>query len=342
MELQDFLSKLEGVKQMPSGFAARCPAHDDHVASLSVNAGRDGGIVVNCHAGCETTDVVAAVGLSMTDLTPRPHVVDSYVYTDDHGHTLWVVERWVPKDFRCRPGLPPVAERVLYRADALAWARERGETVYVTEGEKDAGRLAELGLVSTCNVGGADAWYPHYAEQVRGCHVVVIADNDQAGHRHARTVAASCATTAASVVVVVPRYGKDTSDLLDLGWSLDQLDPLPEEAEIGLICAANVRTRPVSWAWAGYVPFSSVTVFEGDPGDGKSFATTDLAARWSSGAPMPDGSAHGGPYGVIINSAEDDPETTIVPRLRAAGADLARVELVAYGTDPDQPFTLTK
>ncbi len=343
MDLEDFLSKLEGVKQLPSGFAARCPAHDDHVASLSVNEGREGGIVLICFAGCQTEDVVSAVGLTMRDLAGAPHVVETYAYVDEEGSPLWHVERWAnPKTFRCRPGLPPAAQRLLYRADWLRWAREETETIYVFEGEKDSNRAADLGLVSTCNVGGAGAWLPHYAEQVRGCPVVVVADNDAPGRKHAREVAASCATTALSVVLVVPRYGNDFSELLDLGWTMEALDPLPEEEELGVVCAANVRTRPHEWAWPGYIPFGAVTMGEGDPGDGKSITTTDLTARWSSGAPMPDGSQHGGPFNVVMISAEDDPEATIVPRLRAAGADLSRVFLVTHGVgDPSRPFTIS-
>lgn len=343
MELEDFLSKLEGVKQQPSGFSARCPAHEDKVASLSVNVGKEGGIVLKCHAGCQAADVVGAVGLTLKDLMGAPHITDIYVYTDDDGSELWRVERWAnPKDFRCRPGLPPPAQRKLYRAEALAWARERNEVVYIPEGEKDANRLAEMGFVSTTNVGGAGAWLPHYAQQVKGCHVVVIADNDGPGRKHAREAAANCATEALSVSIVVPRYGKDLSELLDLGWTMDALDPLPEEEELGVLLAANVRPRPVEWVWKGYIPAGAVSMAEGDPGDGKSITTTDLAARWSSGAPMPDGSRHDGPYGVVMVSAEDDPETTIVPRLRAAGADLNRVLLVTHGIgDPSKPFTIS-
>lgn len=342
MELQDFLSKLDGVRQLPSGFSARCPAHDDHVASLSINDGREGGLVVKCHAGCETADVMAALGLTMRDLAGEPHVVEVYDYVDDNSNLLWSVERWAnPKTFRCRPGLPPVADRVLYRADWLRWARENEEaaTVYVVEGERDAERLAALGLISTTNVGGAGSWLAHYAQQVKGCHVVIIADNDKPGRAHARDAATNCATEALSVAIVVPRYGKDVSELLDLGWGLDALDPLPEEAELGVVLAANVRTRPHEWAWEGRIPFGGVSMGEGDPGDGKSIWTVDMAARWSSGAPMPDGSHHDGPYDVLMVSAEDDPEATIVPRLRAAGADLGRVHLVTYGTDPARPFT---
>ena len=56
---------------------------------------------------------------------------------------------------------------------------------------------------------------------------------------------------------------------------------------------------------------------------GKSSITTDLAARATRGD-LP-GDLHGQPAGVLICSAEDNPQTTIGPRLTAAGADLSKV-----------------
>lgn len=46
---------------------ARCPAHDDREASLSVSR-RDDRALVYCHAGCSTQAVVGALGLRMADL----------------------------------------------------------------------------------------------------------------------------------------------------------------------------------------------------------------------------------------------------------------------------------
>jgi hypothetical protein len=47
-----------------------CPAHDDRKASLSTNPGDDGRVLVCCHRGCTTAEVVAALGLGMGDLFP--------------------------------------------------------------------------------------------------------------------------------------------------------------------------------------------------------------------------------------------------------------------------------
>ncbi len=53
------------------GHIARCPAHDDHDPSLSVAEGEAGRVLLKCHAGCRTEDVVAALGLAMGDLMPE-------------------------------------------------------------------------------------------------------------------------------------------------------------------------------------------------------------------------------------------------------------------------------
>lgn len=58
-------------KQSGKGWTCCCPAHEDRNPSLSISVGDDGRALVKCHAGCETADVVAAVGLKMRDLMPE-------------------------------------------------------------------------------------------------------------------------------------------------------------------------------------------------------------------------------------------------------------------------------
>jgi AAA domain-containing protein len=52
------------------GWIAKCPAHDDHKPSLTIDEGADGRALVKCHAGCSTDDVIAALGLTRRDLFP--------------------------------------------------------------------------------------------------------------------------------------------------------------------------------------------------------------------------------------------------------------------------------
>ena len=55
------------------GNTAHCPAHDDRSKSLSIREGRDGrSTILHCFAGCPTTAITAALGLSMRDLFSGP------------------------------------------------------------------------------------------------------------------------------------------------------------------------------------------------------------------------------------------------------------------------------
>lgn len=66
--VERILSLLKGHRICGSGWTALCPAHDDSHNSLSMGIGRNGEILLCCHAGCKTEDVVSAMGLTMSDL----------------------------------------------------------------------------------------------------------------------------------------------------------------------------------------------------------------------------------------------------------------------------------
>lgn len=67
----DILTYLKKVKPSGNGrFMACCPAHEDKTPSLAIQKLDDGRILLNCFAGCGAADVVAALGLSLTDLFP--------------------------------------------------------------------------------------------------------------------------------------------------------------------------------------------------------------------------------------------------------------------------------
>ncbi|MGC4414772.1 MULTISPECIES: DNA primase [Cupriavidus] len=48
-----------------------CPAHDDKSPSLSVTEKDDGRVLVHCFGGCDSSEVLAAVGLDMSALFPE-------------------------------------------------------------------------------------------------------------------------------------------------------------------------------------------------------------------------------------------------------------------------------
>jgi hypothetical protein len=62
------LARLEGHRRSGSGWIARCPAHEDKRASLSIAEGQNGRVLLRCFAGCSVESIVAAAGLEMRDL----------------------------------------------------------------------------------------------------------------------------------------------------------------------------------------------------------------------------------------------------------------------------------
>jgi hypothetical protein len=71
-----------------------------------------------------------------------------------------------------------------------------------------------------------------------------------------------------------------------------------------------------------------LTLISGDPNLGNSHLAFALAAAVSRGAALPGDGPPEGPGVVVIMSAEDDPARTIIPRLKAGGADLCRIHLL--------------
>jgi len=65
--LELLLSKLEGVRREGDRHKARCPAHADGTASLSLRLG-DRGVLLRCFAGCTHQDVVQALGMRPEEL----------------------------------------------------------------------------------------------------------------------------------------------------------------------------------------------------------------------------------------------------------------------------------
>ena len=57
------IARALGGRRAGGTWMARCPAHDDREPSLSITDGRNGKVLVRCHAGCDQDDVIAALRL---------------------------------------------------------------------------------------------------------------------------------------------------------------------------------------------------------------------------------------------------------------------------------------
>jgi putative DNA primase/helicase len=300
------------------------------------------------------------------DPSPARRIVATYDYYDEGGKLLYQVVRFELKDFRQRR---PDGEgkwiwnlngvhRVLYRLPQLLTADPQA-TIFIVEGEKDADRLAKLGLVATTNSGGSGKWRGEYNSFLRGRNVAVLPDNDEAGKIHAREVVTSLQSTAASVrVVQLPNLAEkgDVSNWLDAGGTVEQLlefvgnadtstlstsnaldnknndeaqsnsdaqQPSAENQDID-VCMADVEPEEVEWLIEPYIPLGKLTMVEGDPDEGKSFAMLALTAAITSERDLPFAKVNEA-GNVLLLSAEDGRADTIRPRLDLLGADVQRV-----------------
>jgi len=282
------LEALKGVRPSGDGWQALCPAHADNSPSLSIRHSSDR-VLLHCHAGCETADVLAGAGLQFPHLFDRPQseggervqigpdgeiewmprgftFVDYYNYTVEGDFLSFQVLRGLDnkgkKTFRQRrpdrsarsqwtwnlDDLPSVEREVPYLLPQVLAAKERGETIWIVEGEKDAEALGGAGCTATCNAGGAGKWTDQHSSYLRGADVVIVADKDKPGYAHAAKVALSLEDVAASVRVVEAAEGKDAADHLASGHGLDdfvdvELDDSTDEEETGPAVTTGGRER---------------------------------------------------------------------------------------------------
>ena len=100
---------------------------------------------------------------------------------------------------------------------------------------------------------------------------------------------------------------------------------------------SEIQPQRTQWLWNRRIPLGGLTVIEGNPGDNKSTLMCDLAARITTGQPMPQRTRSSRPSSVLLLAGEDDADTTVRPRLEAMGANVRRVfvhDKQMQATDP--------
>jgi hypothetical protein len=174
----------------------------------------------NGHAH-EPEDKVAKAVMAAIGKTPAPRVLDkTYDYVDADGTLLYQKLRYIPKFFTWRRPNGNggwIAERgnrvVPYRfPDLLQYS---DGTIFLTEGEKDADRVASLGYCAT-NVAQKDLDNATCAAYFAGHDVVIIKDNDDAGTERALKSAHALYGKAKTIRIVGLPGAKDVSEWLDL------------------------------------------------------------------------------------------------------------------------------
>ena len=243
---------------------AKCPAHDDQIASLTADQRTDK-VLVRCHAGagCAPEEIVAALDRTMADLFDEPistskiEITSTYDYVDEAGKLSYQVCRLVPKSFRQRRpdghggwvwNMQGV-ERVPYRLPELIAGVAAGRWIVVAEGERDCDRLVSEEFCATTNAGGAGKWSAAWARYFKAAKVAIIVDNDEPGRQHAEQVARSLVDIAAEVKVIelpdLAEHG-DVSTWLDAGGTAEGLRRIITDAPEWIVTEAPAPLSPLS------------------------------------------------------------------------------------------------
>jgi putative DNA primase/helicase len=259
------LAALKSYKAAGSSkWKASCPAHDDRVESLSIRVMPDGKVLLNCHAKCKTTDVCAAMGLTMGDLFSeeakrkpaatgpdprnRQRMTHWWPYVDANGVKLFESVRfeWPLQPGELKPKKKHGQRRMvnnewvwnldgvpkpLYRLPDVIEAVAMGRTVCVVEGEKAADAMVEAGFCATTNPLGAGKWTEEHTATLKGATVAVFPDNDDPGEQHGQQVVKALFGVGCAVKLVrlkgLPPKG-DVVDWFDAGGDMADLAEIIE------------------------------------------------------------------------------------------------------------------
>ena len=266
MEYKEFLSYFTVKKSTQDKAQCICPAHNDKQASLSITR-KDNKILMHCHAGCDPSDILSAVGLSMKDLykddlilepeverwksyveeREKRKIEDIYSYVDfETGKYVFSRLRLKGKIFRygiiendrftyglnrkSRKSIPAIFCKDYKK---LKEAIASGNRVFYCEGEKDVKTISKYGLVGvTCGASGD--WTKVCAPLFKGTDVVILQDNDAPGEKMAKQIENDIKTVAKSVRIIVPTPEIEHGDITDYftEHSVDDFEALLKETTV--------------------------------------------------------------------------------------------------------------
>jgi hypothetical protein len=232
------------------GAQAQCPAHDDRNPSLSIGPRRDRkGIVITCHAGCDTADILQTLNLTMVDLFDDDGLRDayspnkSYRYSDGHTNKRIATDKgktFVQDDV--------TDQKSLYGVEHIGDAN----TVYANEGEKAADAIRSIGAAAVAT-GGAERKCD--LKPLQGRNIILVVDRDNAGDKWMRRMKKELAGIAKSITPMQSKVETEKADAADhiaAGYSLDELipydpadpDPIPLTGQMANIPAFPVDAFP--------------------------------------------------------------------------------------------------
>lgn len=319
------------VKKNGRGVVVQCPHHEDRAPSLGILPLPDS-VSLCCFAGCDTADVVADLGLRMSDLFDNRRDT-TYRYPDGRRQTRgWDEQRRRKTFFQSNHE----GKTALFRVAEVKAAITAGQPIYLVEGEKDTLAVEAAGGVATCWAGGVAGWGHCDPSPLFGGDVVIVVDNDTPGRKLAAAQMRTLGGKVKSLRFVQAKEGKDAADHLTGGYTLDELIPIDlvtDQQEPGRPPDTHAADTDASWLpidltdyvngthkpalptgltrtdGVGLLYPGKVNEIHGEPESGKSLiAMAETAKQVNQG------------HRVIYLDYESDPATA-VGRLLELGAD---------------------
>ena len=274
IDLSDLLGRFHNVRGGGDRFQASCPCHRDKEPSLSIKAAGDK-YLLHCHAGCDTKDILSAVGLKYSDVDSNIQpsgaeraskekwafylenlvgdnykVKARYDYQSERGEYLYsnirlendsgkTFRQGVIEGERINLSLSGV-ERTLYNLPRIVKTIRTYKDkypVYIVEGEKDAETLKKLGLYNVTTAGGSGSWRSEFSKYFVGADVVILPDNDQPGLRSADSLVRELKPFASRVTVctVSDAPKGDATDFIEAGHTKAELLNMIKEAQQNIV-----------------------------------------------------------------------------------------------------------
>lgn len=265
MNLKEASTYFDGVTRFnDNSFQCKCPVHNDHTASMTVSKGKKG-ILIHCHAGCETKSILEAVGLRESDLfydsnvtkvkqdwkdrlehSKRKKIVEIYNYVDQNGKYLYSKIRFEKDENGKKEMLYGVLNKekdwfqyglkgihkTLYNLPEIREAAAQKRTIYYVEGEKDVETLRGFGLIAT-TAGSSGDWRRFFSKYFSGADVVLLPDNDEAGEKLTTRIISDLIGVVNSIKVVKTseRNHGDVTDYFQDGYTIEDFNKLVRETE---------------------------------------------------------------------------------------------------------------
>lgn len=231
----EFISHFSVIDKSGKETRVKCPncGHDKLYITNGSHRNGNAHILLDCKHGCDFKDILSNVGLQPKDLFFNKYpkrdecaVKREHIYTDEVGNpvakkVIWKYhtdyctskgKRFSPGDKMCMWFKYDSENNCFFEKSGLSGFKvplyhlhklREADTVIITEGEKDTETLEAMGYTATTSPNGAGSnWKKEYNTFLKGKKCIILADNDEAGEKHAKKAAASLTEDGTTVFII--------------------------------------------------------------------------------------------------------------------------------------------